>query len=69
MKEKWEVVFITHVPATQQAQQTETILPKANNSKKEPITNLKNRIKNYRKNYYANSNPTDGQKTGKNRVN
>ena len=30
--------------------------------KKEPITNLKNRTKNYRKNYIANSNPTHGQK-------
>ena len=28
------------------------------------ITNLKNRIKNYRKNYVENGNPTHGQKKG-----
>ena len=49
-----------HIPAPQQA------LYKAMQvySKKKTITNLKNRTKNYRKNYIANSNPTHGQKKG-----
>jgi hypothetical protein len=32
--------------------------------KKKAIRNLKNRTKNYRENYIANSNPTHGKKKG-----
>jgi hypothetical protein len=50
LKEKWEVVLKIHVPATQQALYKEIQAY----SVKKAITNLKNRTKNYRKNYVEN---------------
>ncbi len=62
LKEKWEVVFITHVPATQQAQQKETTLPKACSIKKNLLQTLKTVSKNYWQSNNANGNPTYGPK-------